>query len=87
MLNAKPKKAQSTLEYVVVFTAIIGVILLAASGFFKTGVKQSMDDAQTAFGNAADKLNAAIPAPTAAPVTPTEPTDPGRQVPEVPVSS
>ena len=64
MLNAKHKKAQSTLEYIVVFTAIIGVILLAANGVFKSGVKQSMDGAQTAFGNAADKLSLMTPATT-----------------------
>ncbi len=37
------KKAQSTLEYVLVLTAIISAIIFAASKFIQPRVKESLD--------------------------------------------
>lgn len=37
------KRGQSTLEYVIVLTAIIGVVIVFAAGFLKTKVKGSLE--------------------------------------------
>lgn len=41
------KKGQSTLEYVVVLTAIIAVVLAFAAGFLRTRVKGSLEHVST----------------------------------------
>jgi len=76
MLKTRQEKAQSTLEYIVVLTAIVAGIILVASDFGK-GIGKSMDNTQTAFGNAADKLNLALPAPTVTTGSDTGGTTPG----------
>ena len=50
-------KAQSTLEYVIVLTALIVCILWAADTLFKPAVKQGLTDAQSAIENVADRIN------------------------------
>jgi uncharacterized protein (UPF0333 family) len=59
MLKVKHTKAQSTLEYIVILTAIVGVILYFATTKIGGGVGKSMDDTKTAMENAADRLNIA----------------------------
>jgi len=44
MLN---RKAQSTLEYVIILTAIIAVILVFAAGFMRTKIKGSLEHVAT----------------------------------------
>jgi hypothetical protein len=39
----KPKKAQGTLEYIIVFTAIVAAIVLAANTFLKPRVNAMLD--------------------------------------------
>ncbi len=63
MLRLKHKKAQSALEYILVLTAIVVLIIYAAANWIKPAVQQSMTDAQTAIGDAADELNTAAPGP------------------------
>ena len=50
------KKAQSVLEYVIVLTAIIAIIILAAKGVITTAVNQAMSDAANRITNATSKL-------------------------------
>jgi hypothetical protein len=45
MLKAKHSKAQSTLEYIVVFTAVVGLIIYAAVTWIKPGVEHSLENA------------------------------------------
>mgnify|MGYP001571002312 CR=1 FL=1 len=63
------KKAQSTLEYILVITAIVGVIIWAAGSKINPAVEQALKDANTAIGKAADKI--------APPVTKTQTTGGG----------
>ena len=56
MLKIKGKKAQSTLEYILVLTAIVGVIIYAAVTWIKPAVEKSLENANTAIGKAADKI-------------------------------
>jgi len=56
MFLRKEKKAQSTLEYIVVLTAIVAIIIFAATTWIKPAVKQSLEDANSAIGVAAGKL-------------------------------
>ena len=50
------KRGQSVLEYVIVLTAIIAIIIVAATTFIKPAVQQSMDDASQAITTATGKL-------------------------------
>lgn len=56
----KKNKAQSTLEYLLVVTAIVGVLLYAAANYFggPTGgkVKAYLDNANSAIDKAAEKV-------------------------------
>jgi Flp pilus assembly pilin Flp len=52
----KLKKAQSTLEYVLVLTAIVGVILWAAVSLVKPKVQKAFDDTATSIENTADEV-------------------------------
>ena len=56
MLKCKSKRAQSTLEYIIVLTAVIGLIIYAASQWIGKGVKTSLDNAESAIGTAADHI-------------------------------
>jgi uncharacterized protein (UPF0333 family) len=56
MVRGVNKKAQSTLEYILVLTAIVGLLIWAASTPIKNAVQKSLEEANTAIGNAADKL-------------------------------
>jgi len=64
MLKVKYKKAQSTLEYIVVLTAVVAVIIYAATTFIKPAVQNSIGDAESGIGAAADKLSTIAPGPT-----------------------
>lgn len=50
------RKAQSMLEYAIVLTAIIGIIIFAASQWIKPAVKTGLDNTEAAMGKAADKF-------------------------------
>lgn len=50
------KKAQSILEYVIVFTAIVAIIIYAAGKWIKGGVSETITNAATAIQDAADKI-------------------------------
>lgn len=39
----KQKKAQSTLEYIIIFTAVVGAILLAANSIIKPKMNTMLD--------------------------------------------
>ena len=41
------KKAQSTLEYIIIFTAIVGAILLAANTFIKPKMESILEHVAT----------------------------------------
>lgn len=56
MFRRENKKAQSTLEYIIVLSAIVGVILYAAANWIKPAVEASLNNANTAIGKAAGKL-------------------------------
>lgn len=56
MTRGVNKKAQSTLEYILVLTAIVGLLIWAASTPIKNAVQKSLENANTAIGAAADKL-------------------------------
>lgn len=51
------KKAQSTLEYVIVLTAIIGVIIWAAAQLIKPAVNTSYTNVKESIENTAGKLS------------------------------
>jgi hypothetical protein len=50
-------KAQSTLEYLLVMSAIVGIIIYAAANWIKPGVQKALDNSWTVMGNASDKLD------------------------------
>lgn len=49
-------RAQSILEYVIVLTAIVTIIILAAGQWIKPAVSKVMNDTGAAISNASDKL-------------------------------
>lgn len=51
------RKAQSTLEYILVFTAIIGAILVAANTIIKPRVTEMVDHVSTEAVNAVSHVN------------------------------
>ncbi len=55
-------KAQSILEYVIVLTAIVAIIIFAAGKWIKGGIDGTIKNSATAIEDAADKI-----APPAAP--------------------
>jgi len=57
MLKRADKKAQSTLEYIIVLTAIIGLIIYAAVTWIGPAVSNSLNDTNNAIRTAADKIN------------------------------
>ena len=50
------KRGQSVLEYVIVLTAIIAIIIVAATALIRPAVEQSMTDASEAITTATGKL-------------------------------
>jgi Na+-driven multidrug efflux pump len=50
------KKAQSTLEYILVLTAVVGLIIFAAARWIKPSTQQALGDANNAMNAAANKL-------------------------------
>lgn len=51
------KKAQSTLEYLIILTAIVGAILVAANGIIRTKVNSLLDHAATQAETAVSHIN------------------------------
>lgn len=51
------KKAQSTLEYIIVFTVIVGAILVAANGVIRTRMAAIFDHVTTQAEDAVDHIN------------------------------
>jgi uncharacterized protein (UPF0333 family) len=67
MMKKQNKKGQSTLEYVIVFTAIVAAIILAATTFIKPAMKgiyaqtnTSLTAAGTSFGTTMTKHFTAV---------------------------
>ncbi len=54
------KKAQSTLEYIIALTAIVGVILYAAIYWIKPAVNKTITDSNTALNKTADQFTAKV---------------------------
>lgn len=52
----RKSRAQSTLEYIIVFTAIVGGILIAANTILKPKVQSMMNHVTEAAGNAVDRV-------------------------------
>ncbi len=50
------KRGQSTLEYVLILTAIIGAIILAATRFIKPRVEGSLDHVSQEMSNQVDRI-------------------------------
>jgi len=55
-MRGRRKKAQSTLEYIVVLTAIVGVIIWAAAIIIKPKIDQAYRDVQASVENTADNI-------------------------------
>jgi len=53
----KAKKAQGTLEYIIVFTVIVAAILLAANTFIRERVKNILDHSTQQAEKAVEKIN------------------------------
>lgn len=58
MSKKNMNKAQSTLEYVLVLTAVVGLIIYAAANWIKPNVGTSLNTAITAIDKAADEITA-----------------------------
>ncbi len=50
------KKGQSVLEYVIILTAVIAVLLIFANNFLKTKVQSSLEHAATQMDNEVQKI-------------------------------
>jgi len=55
-LLKRGNNGQSTLEYVLILTAVVGVIIWAAAGLIRPGVEKALTDADSAMKSAAPKL-------------------------------
>jgi uncharacterized protein (UPF0333 family) len=53
----RSKKAQSTLEYIIVFTVIVAAILLAGNTFLRTRVNNILDHASGQAETAVNQIN------------------------------
>lgn len=51
------RRAQSTLEYLLVMSAIVGIIIYAAAKWIKPGVDAALNNSNTVIDNAAAKLD------------------------------
>ena len=56
MLKIKLKEAQSTLEYIVVLTAIVGLIIYASVTWIKPAVVKSIENANKTVTNSSIKI-------------------------------
>lgn len=56
MFKRRSKRAQSILEYVIVLTAIVGIIIFAAVNYMKPAVEKTIQHSATAIENAAEKI-------------------------------
>jgi uncharacterized protein (UPF0333 family) len=56
MVKSLKKNGQSTLEYLLILTAIVGLIIYAAATWIKPAVQASLNNANSAIGKAADKV-------------------------------
>lgn len=57
----KGKRGQSTLEYIIVFTAVVAGILLVAYSTLKPGLQQVYTQSNTELNDAADRFGALQP--------------------------
>lgn len=55
MVNVK--KAQSTLEYIIVFTAIVAAIVIAANSFIKNSINSSLNHTANEMSAAVGHIN------------------------------
>lgn len=53
----RQKKAQSTLEYIIIFTVIVAAILLAANNIVKTKIGSMINHTVTEADNAVSYIN------------------------------
>lgn len=53
----RPKKAQSTLEYIIIFTAIVGAVLLAANAIIKPKVTNILEHTATQAEKAVEHIS------------------------------
>ncbi len=53
----KGKKAQSTLEYIIIFTAIVGAVLLAANAIIKPKMQNIIEHTATQAETAVQHIN------------------------------
>jgi len=53
----RQKKAQSTLEYIIIFTVIVAAILVAANSFVRPKVQNMINHTTTAAENAVSYIN------------------------------
>lgn len=51
------RRGQSTLEYMIILAGVVGVVIWAAATLIKPGVTTSLNNAQTAIDDAANKLS------------------------------
>ena len=51
------KKGQSVLEYVIILTAVVAVIIIFANGFLRTRVQNSLEHAATEMEDEVTKIN------------------------------
>ena len=59
MLRLKKKLAQSTVEYILLFTAVVGILiafLISPSSPFKTKVNQALNDGTDGMADMANRL-------------------------------
>lgn len=56
-MQTRKIKGQSTFEYLIILTAIVGVIIWAAGTLIKPAVQTSLTNAESAIGSAADALS------------------------------
>lgn len=55
-MGLREKKAQSVLEYVIVLTAIIAIIIVAATAVIRPAVNKVMEEAANTIGSASERL-------------------------------
>ena len=55
-MRFRSKKAQSTLEYILVLTAIVGVLIWAAAALVKPKVEAGFGDIKTSMESTADEI-------------------------------
>lgn len=56
-MKLKIEKSQSTLEYVIMLTALIAFVLWAAGALFQPALQTGLSDTQRAVERAADNIN------------------------------